>query len=254
VTERPTETNKPQEALTRDAANWAKRRLTLELGALPAEAEGYNVEGRHVVGPLQGFGKMWLKTYSITLKGAQVSPEEVIKTWRANFGSFWPKGNYFYVPLTGLQLGEVGVLDLPAPGGMRLSTGIMVLFADDVSFAFMTPEGHMFAAIITFSAHQENGETVLQVEPLLRTNDPLWEVAMTFYGFQVEDKFWLATLRNLAAHFGVYDQEPTLESVCVDPRRRWSQAKNVWRNSAIHSALHTVTALPRWFLRRLKRS
>jgi hypothetical protein len=30
----------------------------------------------------------------------------------------------------------------------------MVLFADDVSFTLMTPEGHMFAGWITFSGRQ----------------------------------------------------------------------------------------------------
>ena len=34
-----------------------------------------NVEGRQVVGPLQGFGQMWQKTYTIRLSGASVSPK-----------------------------------------------------------------------------------------------------------------------------------------------------------------------------------
>ena len=38
------------------------------------------------------------------------------------------------------------------PGGMKLSTGVMVLYADDESFTLMTPQGHMFAGWITFSA------------------------------------------------------------------------------------------------------
>jgi hypothetical protein len=30
-------------------------------------------------------------------------------------------------------------------GGMKLSTGVFVLYADEDSFTFMTPQGHMFA-------------------------------------------------------------------------------------------------------------
>jgi hypothetical protein len=42
----------------RDVAHWARYVETLEGTA------GSNVGGRRVVGPLQGFGKMWQKTYS----------------------------------------------------------------------------------------------------------------------------------------------------------------------------------------------
>ena len=45
---------------------------------------------------------------------------------------------------------------MTAPGGGPLiSTGVMVIFADDESFSFMTPQGHMFAGMITFSAERD---------------------------------------------------------------------------------------------------
>ena len=34
------------------------------------------------------------------------------------------------------------------PGKMKLSTGVMVLYADEESFTLMTPQGHMFAGWI----------------------------------------------------------------------------------------------------------
>ncbi len=236
----------------RDAAYWAKRRLTIEVEEIPPETSGLNVKGRHVVSPLQGFGQMWLKTYRIALKGSDIKPQDAIREWKANFGQFWPKGNRFHAPLIGIQPGEVGVLNLPAPGGIRLSTGVMVLYADEESFTFMTPEGHMFAAFITFSAREENGTTVLQIEPLLRANDPFWEVVMKVYGFHKEDEFWLTTLRKLAAHFKVYDQEPTLTVSLVDPKRQWSQAKNIWKNAAIRSGINTIVTLPKQVLNRIR--
>ncbi len=237
----PTQT---QTDVPRDAAYWAKRRLTIEINDLPPDLRGVNVKGRHVNGPLQGFGQMWLKTYRITLKGAAIKPAKAIQAWKENFGKFWPAGNLFHAPLTGIMPGEVGILDLPTPGGMRLSTGVMVLFADEESFAFMTPEGHMFAAFITFSAYEEAGTTILQIQPLLRANDPLWEVVMRLYGFRKEDQFWLTTLRKLAAHFGVYDQEPALKATLIDPQRQWGQAQNIWHNAAVRSSLYSILSFP----------
>jgi hypothetical protein len=236
----------------RDAAYWAQRLATLEISNLPPELSGLNVEGRHAAGPLQGFGQMWQKTYRIRLTGAQATPAEVVKTWRENFGKFWPRGNRFYAPLTGIKPGEVAVLNLPAPGGMRLSTGVVILYADDESFTFMTPEGHMFSAFITFSAYEEEGSAVAQVQPLLRSSDPLWEVVMRVYGFRVEDRFWLATLENLARHFGV-QAAATMEATKLDPRLHWEHAGNIRHNAAIHSTLHTMTTPVRLLRKAFKR-
>ena len=55
-------------------------------------------------------------------------------------------------PLTGLAPGEVARIDMDMPGRVTLSTGVLVLYADDESFTLMTPQGHMFAGWITFSA------------------------------------------------------------------------------------------------------
>lgn len=63
------------------------------------------------------------------LRGAEAKPEEVIQTWKENFRSFWPEGNRFYPSLTGIKPGEAAVLNLAGPGGMPLSTGIIVTYA-----------------------------------------------------------------------------------------------------------------------------
>ena len=77
------------------------------MGTVPAKAMNLNVEGRRLVGPVQGFGQLWQKRYRIRLDGAAETPEEVIATWKSEFGSFWPKGNSFYGPITGIAPGEV---------------------------------------------------------------------------------------------------------------------------------------------------
>jgi hypothetical protein len=217
---------------------WAEPIDRLRVGALPSEAVNLNVTGRRLVGPVQGFGRLWQKTYQVRIEA--VEAETVIATWKAEFGSFWPAGNRFYGPLTGIAPGEVALLNLAVPGGQLLSTGIMVIYADAESFTFMTPEGHMFAAWITFSAEGVGSAAVVRIQVLLRANDPFYEVMMAAGGHRKENAFWLATLRNLGARFGS-SEEPTVDQVCVDRRRQWSRARNLRHNAALRSGLWSVT-------------
>ena len=120
-------------------ANWANPVSKLSVDNVPKEAMNLNVAGRQLTGPIKGFGQMWQKTYKIRLIGASASPTEVIASWKENFPDFWPRGNHFYGPLTGIAPGEVAVLNLSA-AGMPLSTGIMVIYADDESFGVEAPQ------------------------------------------------------------------------------------------------------------------
>ncbi len=241
-----TESNEVKQ--TRDVENWAKPVDKMDVQDIPGNAINLNVRGRRPMSPLQGFGQMWQKTYRIRLEGVSITPQEVIKEWKASFPNFWPEGNNFYGPLQGVKPGEVAVLNLSAPGGMRLSTGVRVIYADDESFSFMTPQGHMFAGMITFSAFEDEGVTVIQIQALIRGSDPVYEMSFRLgFGHKAEDKFWFDTLRNLAAHFGVTGQEPTLTSVCVDKKVQWSEAGNVWHNAAIRTAVY----MPVYFTKRI---
>ena len=238
----PTKTDEAATPVARDAGFWAKNVGTLEVGDLPEGAINKNVHGRRVTSPLQGFGKMWQKTYKVTLPGRVTSPTNVITTWKKQFPEFWPPGNNFYAPFTEIVPGEVAVLNLSMPGRVKLSTGVLVLYADDESFTFMTPEGHMFAAWITFSAFEATEGTVAQVQLLIRASDPIFEVAMAMGGHRKEDKFWRQTLTNLSTHFGVNDPRIDMQVVCVDKKRQWSSARNVWKNSAVSSGLYAAGA------------
>src|SRR5207253_2585560 len=141
-----------------------------------------------------------------------LTAKEIIKTWKVNFPQFWPTGNRFYGPLTGIAPGEVALLSLSMPGGIRLSTGVLVLYADEVSFTLMTPQGHIFAGWITFSAERAQGgdgrrvpearPTVVQAQVLMRANDPLYELAMAIGGHRKEDQFWIQTMTALAKYLG----------------------------------------------------
>lgn len=239
--------NQQSDRATREAA-WARPVGRLHVDGVPEEAINLNVEGRQLTGPLRGFGPMWQKTYRVRLKGVDVSPQEVIAAWKANFAAFWPAGNSFYGPLTGIAPGEVAVLNLSMPGRVPLSTGVMVIYADEESFTFMTPQGHMLAAWITFSAHDEGDVTVAQAQALLRATDPLSEIGLRLFGHKREDEFWRHTLQQLAAHFGV-QTEAEQHVVCLDPRLQWSQAGNIWHSAALRTPLFA----PVHWLRRLRR-
>jgi hypothetical protein len=220
----------------RDEGAWAQPVQTL------TASDGHiNVSGRRPTAPIHGFGKMWQKTYRVALSGADVGPEQVIATWKERFPEFWPAKSRFFAPLAGIAPGEVAALDLGMPGGLKLSTGVLVLFADAESFTLMTPQGHMFAGWITFSSFIDNAETVAQAQVLMRASDPLYELGMTFGGHREEDRHWVYTLSSLAAGFGVHDEDVLIDTVCVDKRREWSRVSNVWHNAGIRSAIYTLS-------------
>ena len=188
---------------------------------------------------------MWQKTYWVRLSNVEITPAEVIRNWKEKFQTYWPEGNRFYAPVTGIAPGEVAVLNLSTPGGITLPTGVMVIYADEESFTFMTPEGHIFSGWITFSAFQSDGCTVAQAQILMRPNDPLYELGFRLGGSKAEDAFWIQTLESLAEHHGVKGQVQ-MTATCVDPRLQWSQAKNIWHNAAIRSTFYSVFAPARW--------
>lgn len=232
----------PPEPTSRDAAFWAKPVSELRVShELPAEAINLNVEGKRLAGMAGGFGKMWQKTYRVDLVGSGLQPEQVVKEWKENFPTFWPKKGKFYGPLTAISPGDVALLNLSVGGPAKLSTGIFVLYADDVSFSFINPEGHMFAGMITFSAHQSDNVTSAQVQALIRASDPMYELMMPVALHRQEDKFWKQTLQNLAKHLGV-DAEAEMSRVLVDRKRQWEHWRNIRSNAAIRSMLYSLGA------------
>lgn len=218
----------------RNADNWAEPIEEFEVGEVAEGALKGNVEGRKPMGPLQGFGRLWQKTYEVRIDGP--TPEEVISTWKENFGEFWYPSNKFYAPAGGIVPGEIAVIG-GGKGPTKVTTGVRVIYADERSWSYMTPEGHPWAAIITFSAHEaDDGATVAKVHLLVRANDPLYEVSFKVYASRLEDKIWDHTLTQLAAHFG--STEPvSLQVNLVDKKRQWDQFGNIWKNSAVRTLL-----------------
>ena len=242
----------PDESTARQATNWAKAVSRLNVSEVPEGAMNLNVEGRRLASPIQGFGKMWQKTYQIRIPTTKVSAIELVETWKQHFPDFWPEGNQFYGPLTGIAPGEVAVLNMTLPGKMKLSTGVMVLYADEESFTLMTPEGHMFAGWITFSATEVEDETVAQAQVLMRASDPIFELGLTLGGHKQENVFWEETLTNVAKRFG-HEGDVDTAVVCVDQKRQWGRWRNLWQSSAIRSTLYMFGAPGRAIKRGLGR-
>lgn len=221
----------------RDAGSWASPTTRLRAGEPAAGADAGTVDGRRIAGPLQGFGKMWQKTYRIRLEGTDATPEEVVAAWKADYGAFWPETSRFYAPMSGVQPGEVALITDTAPGGLPLSTGVFVLYVDEVSFTFLTPEGHPFAGMITFSADRdEDGVTCAQVRALIRAQNPFVEMTMALYTHRKEDRIWAHVLRSLADHVGAAG-EVVQEVVCVDRKRQWRYVRNLRYDAVLHALL-----------------
>lgn len=238
----------------RDAIYWAKTGTLRAVGA-PAGALDLNVEGRRALGPLQGFGQLWQKTFRLRLEGLSASPAEVIRVWKENFPKFWPKWEHYYLPAAGINPGEVALLNFTIPSdspvGLPVATGVLVIYSDDESFTFMTPPGHMFAGWNTFSAYTaDDGCTVAQIQLQVRANDFAYELGFRLGANRSETNLWRNALIALGAHFSI---EGTVESevVCIDPRIQWSRFWNIWQNAAIRTFFYRLLT-PVHLLRRRK--
>jgi hypothetical protein len=117
----------------------------------------------------------------------------------------------------------------------------MVLYSDDVSFTVMTAEGLPEAGWNTFSAYEEDGSTVVQIQSLARASDPIYEVGFRLFGSTQQEKIWTHVLSTLAERFGVRERV-SLEKACVDPQVQWFRIGNLWHNASLRSVIYAVAA------------
>jgi hypothetical protein len=223
--------------------HWARPLPLIRLDGIPPEAMNLNAEGRQTTGPVRGFGPLWLKTYNIRLTRMDISPEMVVRTWRDNFQSFWPAGTRIYSSGgKGISLGNPALLNLKMPGGLIVAAGIRVIYMDETSFSFMTVQGHLLSAWITFGASKVQGTTIVHVRALLRTSDPIMEMLLRFGGAAQEDTFWHHTLKAIAGRFGVegYVEQ---ENRCIDRHFQWPEARNIRYNGVMLSSFHMPVLL-----------
>ena len=219
-----------------DLTFWAKPVVTLTVPEMPLQAINRNMQGRKVVGPVDGFGPLWQKTYRLTIDKPGLSPQKVVKALKQNLPAFQPPYNRFYPSPRGIAPGEVVAIDSSTPGG-PVSTGVLVLYADDVSFTFMTPQGHPESGWVTFSAFEENGKIIAQIMGLARANDFVYEAAFRAVGSKMQVNIWKTVLTSLAKYLEI-PADVTVEPVCIDKHLQWSQTGNVWYNAQIRTLFY----------------
>jgi hypothetical protein len=235
---------------------WAKPVHSLDVDEVPQGITAMNIQGRHPLGALQGFGQLWKKTYQVKLSGLQMTPAQVMQVWKEKFPQFQPPGNAFYPPKEGVEPGKVMFINSPLPvvpprynkpGIVPMMSGVMILYADEESFSVMTPEGFPVAGWNNFSVFEEEGDLVAQVQSFERASDPIYEFGFRLMGGAARQEFiWVYVLTSLARYLGI-QAEVSKNRECLDPGLQWRYARNIWQNAGIRTTLYTLASPFRWF-------
>jgi hypothetical protein len=65
---------------------------------------------------------------------------------------------------------------------------------------------------------------------------------MAWGGHRKEDQFWIQTMTALAQRLGAAPGVVHTRTVCVDRRRQWGNAGQVWHNSMVRTMMHSITS------------
>jgi anti-anti-sigma factor len=224
-----------------DISGWAPAISRLQVSEKPAGATNKNVDGRRVIGPLQGFGPMWQKTYLLPIEKQGLNPHDMIAIMKQHFPEFQPSYNTFYPSSKGIAPGEIVAIDSLTPGGI-VSTGVLVSYADDTSFTLMTPQGHPEAGWVTFSARKQGDTVEMQIQGLARAADPFYELAFRIAGSKLQETIWKHVLSSFASYIGV-KPEVSVTKTCITPDIQWRKTGNIWYNAQIRSLPYNVSRL-----------
>ena len=225
-------------------AGWAPKMYKMRVTEKPEGAFAKNMDGRRVIGQLQGFGPMWEKTYWINIKKPGIKKEDVILAMQQHFVEFQPSENSFYPTSNGIAPGEMVFIDSRTPGGI-VSTGVMVLYLDDRSFTFITPQGHPESGWITFSVDEREDSVYVQLQGLVRSSDPFFEIAFKIAGSKFQETIWKHVLSSLAKYLGVEDNVD-MKKYLPAADLQWRKAGNIWYNSHLRSLpLNLITLFKR---------
>lgn len=224
-----------------DDRGWTPNIARLRVTERPEGAMNKNVDRRRVVGPLQEFGPMWQKTYLLVINKPGLQPHDVIEIMKLHFPAFQPSENEFYPSGKGIEAGEIVLIDSSTPGGI-VSTGVLVLYADDSSFTLMTPQGHPEAGWVTFSAEKRGTAIEMQIQGLARAADPLYEIAFRIAGSKLQESIWRHVLSSLASYLEV-EAGIQVVKTCVEADLQWMKAGNLWYNAQIRSLPYNIPRL-----------
>ncbi len=222
-------------------AGWAPYIDKIEVTEKPEGALAKNMDNRRVRSQLEGFGKLWQKTFWLMIDKPGLTPKDIITIFMKNFVVFQVPENFFYPTSKGLTPGALVFIDSVTPGGI-VSTGIYVIYADETSFTYITPHGHPEAGWITFSAKEQDGKIRMQIQGIVRASDPFYELAYAIAGQAFQEKIWLNVLTSLAKKLEIEDNG---QMVKYKPADNWqlSKAGNIWYNAQLRSLPLNLTKL-----------
>jgi len=226
-----------------DILGWAKDITRLQVIEKPQGALNKNVNNRKVIGPLQGFGPLWQKQYLLDVKTTTAKPSEIITALKHHFPEFQPPINRFYPSTKGIDPGEIVLIDSQTPGGI-VSTGVLVLYADDTSFSLMTPQGHPEAGWVTFNASQKKQSIEVKIRGVASASDPFFEMAFRITGSKLQERIWTYVLSSLA-HFLEVEDNVSMKKNIIYPGLNWANSKNLWYNAQIRSIPYNIVYLSR---------
>ncbi len=220
-------------------AGWAPYIERIKVTERPEGALIRNMDNRRLQPQIKGFGKMWQKTFWLTIDKPEFTPKDIILKLMQNFVVFQIPENFFYPTSKGLSPGALVFIDSKTPGGI-VSTGIYVLYVEDTSFTYITPQGHPEAGWITFSAKEEDGKIRLQIQGLVRASDPFYEIAYAIAGQAFQEKIWLNVLTQMAKHLEIEDNG---QMVKYKPAGnwQWGKAGNIWYNAQLRGLPLNIT-------------
>jgi len=225
-----------------NAACWARPVNKLFVPRVPPDARNLNVNGRSAVGPVNGFGPLWQKAFQLFINDTEIAPEDAIHRLKQNFPRYQPSFNHFYPSERGIEPGEIVLIDSSTPGG-PVSTSVMVMYSDERSFTFNTPQGHPECGFVTFSSTETDEGIVVRIIGLARAGDPLYEAAFRLVGSKIQTRIWKHVLTSLALDLG-FPPEITLNQECIDSRMKWEEFRNVYYNAQIRTLINEPK---RWF-------
>ncbi len=182
-------------------------------GVIPVPHRARPLRSARVLGgPARGFGRMWEKTYTMTLEG--VSPAVAIAPWQRSF---------------------------PWPASHRPGKGVTMLYAGPESVTVSTRPAESLAGWITVSAERAGALTDVRVHVLMRARDPLSELAFALGGYRRQDRFWVAALTALAGHLARPDPAVAIRGVCLDSRHQWRNTANICHSPVLRGVARTVS-------------
>src|SRR4051794_38427666 len=168
----------------------------------PPVAAGVSMAG--VQRPEDGAGPLFRRRYSVRIRGARCSAEELMRRVQANPNVVVAGRVAHFEKVAGregeLRVGDEFVVRMPGPW----DGPIRVVEVTPGSFRFVTLDGHLEAGQIEWRAHADGEHLVFEIESWARAGDRLSHALHDVLGMakEVQLYMWTSVLERVSAHVG----------------------------------------------------